>query len=94
VNVVHNRISAWIILTTSLSFTVAAYYFSYQSAARVVEERFDFRAGEVVQAITTRMDVYKSVLRGVVGLFEASEYVSRSEFRQYVDSLDLKKRWP
>ncbi|OEJ66045.1 hypothetical protein BEN30_13080 [Magnetovibrio blakemorei] len=40
------------------------------------------------------MNGYEQVLQGVVGLFHASENITRKEFNTFVNSLKIKKNWP
>ena len=44
--------------------------------------------------VEQRMATYEQVLRGVQGLFAASVSVERDEFRDYVNTLRLKKNYP
>ncbi|MFT5085433.1 MAG: PAS domain S-box-containing protein, partial [Lentisphaeria bacterium] len=88
-SIIHNRAMAWIILALSLMLTVAAYLITQSQMNTRAEERFKFRALEVKQAIVARMEHYEQVLRGSVGLFNASKNVSRNEWESYVTSLGL-----
>ncbi|MFC0679365.1 CHASE domain-containing protein [Lysobacter korlensis] len=55
---------------------------------------FENEVLQVRDAINQRLAVTSNLLRGTAGLFDASEQVSREEFRRYVDSLDLRARYP
>jgi PAS domain S-box-containing protein len=55
---------------------------------------FDNEVLQVLDVVNQRLAVTSNLLRGTAGLFDASEQVSREEFRRYVDSLDLRKRYP
>ena len=55
---------------------------------------FAERIVEAETSIRTRMTTYEEALRGGVGLFAASVSVERDEWRAYVDSLQLAKRFP
>jgi PAS domain S-box-containing protein len=67
---------------------------SRQDTARALEAEFQFWANKVVYAIEYRLQGNVQVLRGVAGLFDASESVSRQEFRTYVAALRLEERYP
>ena len=54
--------------------------------ARLIEQTAD--------TIRDRLDDYRDAGHGGVGLFMASEYVTRDEWRRYVDSLELETRHP
>lgn len=92
--VVHNVYTGWLVLALSLIVTVAAYYIAKSQVEARAQEKFEFRAQEISRAIDERLQMYVLALRGGVGLFDSSELVSREEFRQYVNSLDIKARLP
>jgi len=48
----------------------------------------------VAERITQRMSSYEDILRGGVGLFQASENVSKSEWNVYYESLLITERYP
>ncbi len=57
------------------------------------QEHFDLQVKDVVKQIKSRMTAYQLILRGAQGLFDASESVSRDEFRDYVNSLKIKTNY-
>ncbi len=61
---------------------------------QVNEVRFDNIISESKQAIEQRMTTYTDALRGGVSLFASSQDVTREEWRQFVDSLELVQRYP
>ncbi len=73
-------------------------YFLQQAAINTArhaqQDEFDFQGREAVLRIQQRLDSYAQVLRGARGLFVASQHVERKEFRDFVTSLDLEKRYP
>lgn len=50
-------------------------------------DRFAFAADQVTIRIEERLDAYALVLRGAAGLFDASDAVTRTEWRDYVRKL-------
>ncbi|MBK8972004.1 MAG: CHASE domain-containing protein [Hahellaceae bacterium] len=84
----------WVVLVISLSITV----FSALNAQRAVEEANDLRfaryADQLVQDISSRMATYIGLLKGGMGLFQASEHVTRSEWKAYVEELELANLFP
>ncbi|WP_196800041.1 EAL domain-containing protein [Thioalkalivibrio sp. ALJT] len=52
-----------------------------------VADRFVFAADQVTIRIEERLDAYALMLRGAAGLFDASEEVTRAEWRDYVSML-------
>lgn len=71
---------------------------AWQNAVSVVTEedqaRFEQETSDSLELIQERMQVYGQVLRGVKGLFVASDDVSREEFRAYTEELDLEQNYP
>lgn len=94
VAIFHNPISAWVILMLGFGFTGFAWYLSSSLAQESLETRFDFRTQEITKAVKDRMIVYEQVLWGGVGLFNASDDVSRENFKRYVASLEIDQHWP
>jgi signal transduction histidine kinase len=56
--------------------------------------RFSGAAERLKAAIDSRIDSYLAMLLGGAGLFAASEDVSPTEFKAYVDRLDVRRRYP
>ncbi|MTD45165.1 response regulator [Conexibacter sp. W3-3-2] len=56
--------------------------------------RFDAEAERIDVALEQRMTAYVQVLRGGIGLFRASNEVTRTDWRRYVDTLALDERYP
>lgn len=66
-----------------------------QERVAVLEKaRIDIRANEVALGLERRLLSNSDLLRGVAGLFAASEVVDRGEFKQYIDSLQLDVHYP
>jgi len=62
--------------------------------AERIQAQFETAVGDVTGDIRARMAVYEQVLLGGVGLFEASEHVTRQEWHAYIGSLKLAERFP
>ncbi|MBF0125604.1 MAG: CHASE domain-containing protein [Magnetococcales bacterium] len=90
----HHRVTGWIILATSVVLTILAWHFSNLYAEKRSQDRFDFRVEEARLAIQKRMREYEQVLRGGVGLFNASDEVTRSGWHNYVTTLQIDTYWP
>lgn len=94
ISVVQNPFVGWLIFFASVSLTLAAYFIANaQLNARGVE-RFEYRSAEISQAIQERLAVYEQALWGGAGLFNASTFVDRNEWRLYVESLNLNETLP
>ena len=66
--------------------------------AGTVRERDRARFENAVQStgdrVHARLDTYTAMLTGAAGLFDASDGVTRDEFRRYVEHLDPRRRYP
>lgn len=94
-----NRVSsiAVPVLMVLLTGFVAIYFLqqaAFDAARQHQQTNFDAVANEITLRIEQRLAAYEEVLRGAQGLFAASRSVERSEFRDYVDSLQLTKHYP
>ena len=81
-----------LLLAAAVGLTLyAATAKSVQDNARV---RFDNAARATQYSIGASVKAYSDVLRGLVALFNTSDGLSRLQFRQYVDSLDVERYFP
>ena len=68
------------------------------SVTRSIEAKdrasFDAEVARTAAAVRERVDTTVALLHGVAGLFQASEHVSREQFRAYVGELRLRERYP
>ncbi len=85
---------AWFTLIVSLLITLWAWQLAQVNAERNAHDRFYFRINAVKIAIADRLRDYEAVLRGAQGLFNASDEVTREEWRAYVQSLKLDQVYP
>ena len=90
----HNPLTAWLVLAVSLLLTVMAWIISSAYAESRARDRFNFEVDKSTLAIAKRMEGYEQVLRGVVGLFNASDEVNRLDFKRYVSNLQIDTYWP
>ncbi|KAF5054461.1 Sensor histidine kinase RcsC [anaerobic digester metagenome] len=90
----HNEVSAWMVLAISLAITVLSWYISARSVEDHLRDRFDFEVEKAGMAITKRMQEYEQVLRSGIGLFLASDDVSREDWRLFVENLQIDTYWP
>jgi PAS domain S-box-containing protein len=86
-----------IAVSIALVLAVASVYSTWNYASRTAWNeahiRFDFRANQIGDAISSKMLEYEQVLRGGVGLFAASQNVERGEWRAYVQQLRIEDRY-
>lgn len=84
----------WLILALGFGGTLALWRNVRQDEDQVLNAEFKFWVNKVSDRIESRLSSNVQVLRGVVGLFEASETVTRQGFHRYVATLGLKERYP
>lgn len=58
------------------------------------QSRFDYEVRRIDYAVAQRMNAYVQVLRGGLGLFQASDEVTRQDWLRYVETLHLGQRYP
>ena len=77
-----------------LVLTASAWHLCNRFILQNAGDRFDSRVEETRGAISARMIEYEQVLRGAVGLFQASSEVSRTEWKSYVENSKLQEFFP
>jgi len=85
---------AWVVLLISVVASVGAWFISWKHAELEARKRFDEEAGRIAAALTERMQIYEDVLHGAAGLFAASYTVERGEWRNYLESVSIERRFP
>ncbi|MFQ6371565.1 CHASE domain-containing protein [Shewanella sp. YIC-542] len=81
-------------MTFALVFVlVGGYLFNFYIEQRGLE-RFEFQTRLLKNAISDRMRTYEQVLRGGLGLFRASNGVTREEWHDYVSNARLNEFYP
>ncbi|TCV84164.1 PAS domain S-box protein [Sulfurirhabdus autotrophica] len=92
----HNfgRLLVGLLVLIGLTATYFGWRYASDSAMSLANDRFQIKMIRIKSAIHERMLAYKQVLRGGVGLFNASSDVSRQEWHDYVNSLQLNENYP
>lgn len=85
---------AWSTLLLALFLTFVTWNLARHSAIAEAQLRFAAQAAEIRLAVQARMQAQAQVLRASAALFNASENVSREEWRAYVSSLRLEDNYP
>lgn len=94
IDVFHVPKLAWLILAASLLITLIAWKNSDDYAQQRAKERFEFQVNEAENAIIKRFTSYEQVLLGGLGLFKASPKVERSNWHDYINTLQIDKFFP
>ncbi|MGK5093413.1 CHASE domain-containing protein [Deltaproteobacteria bacterium TL4] len=90
----HNPVTAWIVLFFGLIATGLAWSISSDLAEKSAAQSFGRRLEEITTAIQDRMILYENVLWGGAGLFNASDQVTREQWKSYMASLKITENWP
>jgi signal transduction histidine kinase len=84
----------WLVLALLLSATWWGWQDARTENERVRRLQFERLFHQTTAAIADRLDSYADAHYGGAALFRHSEVVTRDEWRQFVDSLDLERRHP
>jgi diguanylate cyclase (GGDEF)-like protein/PAS domain S-box-containing protein len=86
--------TAFAVLAMGIALSAAAAYWTAEQVQREVRQRFERAVTDAQTTIKSQIRSYSDVVLGAKGLFIASDSVTRREFREYVDSLELSRRYP
>jgi signal transduction histidine kinase len=86
--------AAYHALLLGLLLTAAATLYVQRSIQERSERRFEEAVRQGTLGLQQRMDTYLAMLLGTRGLFSSSQQVERDEFHAYVESLELRRRYP
>jgi PAS domain S-box-containing protein len=84
----------WIVLVIGIPISIVLFNVFNHSVDSVARLRFERQASDTHAVIENRLRPYASVLYGLRALFASEQPVSRLRFHRYVESLDLKHRYP
>ncbi|MCB1097483.1 MAG: CHASE domain-containing protein [Verrucomicrobiae bacterium] len=94
IRILRNRYTAWLVLANSLFITLLAWWVSSNFSEELAAKQFDASVREMISNIDHRMDLYEQALWGGVGLYSASDTVTRSAWKHYIDSLKIANTLP
>lgn len=86
--------TAWVVLVLSFVFTALAWFISANAIRAGAMQRFRFQTEDIATAIARRLLTYETALRAGAGLFNASDTVTRGEWRKFVSDLQLQQNFP
>lgn len=84
----------WIVLSISLIIVISVWFVSKKYYENRANEHFTEHVNTTIENINKRFLRYEGVLHSGIGLFEASDYVSREEWHDFVQALQLKIFYP
>lgn len=85
---------AWLTLMIMLTLTAVAWHLVNKGVQATAQADFNAYVERAQEAVQQRMLAYEQVLRGGIGLFNASDRVTRKDWYEYVDSLKIDKNFP
>ncbi|QNA90990.1 histidine kinase [Massilia sp. Dwa41.01b] len=88
------KLGSWLGAILSLGVGVALHVTTSQAIENDARERFGHMARGVQSILDSRIKTYADLLRGTSSLFLTTEHVTREQFRQYVNGLDLARHFP
>lgn len=85
---------AWVILLVLLIATFLTWLIFIYSVRSNHEEQISARVEKIKSGIKSHLFGYEILLHGGAGLYNASDYVSRKEWKEYVKVLSLQEYYP
>jgi len=85
---------AWMALLIPLFLTYLGWHSAKVDNEVDARRSFDYKIKETHRTILKRLFAYEQVLLGGIGLFAASDTVTRQEWRAYVENLLIDKNFP
>ena len=83
----------WLVLVVGLAVTATLWQSERADETRQLQTKFDALVRQTEALISERIGMHEQVLRGVKGLFVASDEVTRREFHDYVAGLHLEEHY-
>lgn len=85
---------AWLIFLVAIAVTVLLWQVSIRLVEDRTEARFRTQSLQLKTAIEERLLNYEQVLAGSVGLFAVAGDVSREQWREYIEKVDIDRYYP
>lgn len=83
----------FLVLAVSLLLTLGISYLFYQSAKTKDSIRFNNEVSRLQLSIENKINLYVALLKGGRGFIESNRQITRHNFAEYVESLDLGKNY-
>lgn len=83
-----------LVLATCLVITYFNWDFANTARKTELQSYFKYRADDVNEHIEHLVISYKQILKSTLGLFQASDEVTRAEFHSFFDSQNLDETYP
>jgi signal transduction histidine kinase/uncharacterized protein YozE (UPF0346 family) len=83
---------SYLVLTVSILLTIGVTFNFFKSAKSKDSIRFTNQVNRLESSIENRINLYIALLRGTKGFIETNPEITRSNFANYVDRLDLQNK--
>ena len=83
------NLPAWVVLVVCLALLLLAQNAVHKQVDEQATQAFNEQSQNITDAIISRLNQHEQILLGGAGLFNASTSVERSEWRAYVERLQL-----
>ncbi|HSK74772.1 MAG TPA: CHASE domain-containing protein, partial [Pyrinomonadaceae bacterium] len=83
----------YLVLATLILLTIGTTYLFYQSARGKDSARFSSEVQRIQTALETRLGLYVALLKSGRGLIESNPNLTRRDFAQFVNNLELSKHY-
>ena len=90
----HARPALWIGMPLSLVVGMVLYVVTASTIEADSRQRFSAHAQNARNTIVARIKSYKDLVRGTASMFQSNYPVTRQQFREYVQGLDLAEQFP
>src|SRR5471030_1225842 len=92
------KTSRTLIWSVGLSLAAAVGMVAFAFATKAVEDdaqaRFEYLTRSTQYGIVARVKSYSELVRGVAAVFRTNDQLSRAQFHDYIDSLDVARQFP
>ena len=92
------KTSRTLIWSVGLSLAAAVGMVAFAFASKAVEDdaraRFEYLTRSTQYGIVARVKSYSELVRGVAAVFRTNDQLSRAQFHDYIDSLDVARQFP
>jgi PAS domain S-box-containing protein len=92
--VFHSTVLPWLVLALGITASFFLFAFIRDSVENVARLRFEREARDAIGIIEDRLRSYGDVLSALRALFASEDQVDRLRFHLFVESLNLKHRYP
>jgi PAS domain S-box-containing protein len=90
----HNIRMAWILLTIGLIATASAAFYVRIGVESDIKRDFDFACNEIRLKIDARLNAHAQILRSGAALFDASDNVTREQWRAFIMHQQIEQQLP